>query len=390
MCIIIRKLTLSVIYIFTIVIISCGGENDSKAPPSTVVQVYKTIATDVPIFQEFIGETFGFKDIDIRARVEGYLEGIHFDEGSSVTKNQLLYTIESQPFEEKVAAKMSELAAAQINLANAESDLGRIRPLAEQNAISQIDLDSAQARYEASIEAVKAAEANLNAAEIQLSYTKILSPIDGIIGGTQAKVGDFVGLNPNPVILNTVSSIDTVLVQFFVTENEYLKAARRLIAETEDFTEGKTGKEPDDLNLILSDGSVYDYKGKVDFVDRNVDPTTGAILVQASYPNPDKLLRPGLFAKVRAEIKVVKDGILVPQRSVIELQGKFSVLVVDEKNTVQNRQVVAGPKIKEFWLINEGLEPGEMVIYEGIQKAKEGTVVKPQIEEIKIPDLRNI
>ena len=144
------------------------------------------------------------------------------------------------------------------------------------------------------------------------------------------------------------------------------------------------------LDLILSDGSVYDYKGKVDFVDRNVDPTTGAILVQASYPNPDKLLRPGLFAKVRAEIKVVKDGILVPQRSVIELQGKFSVLVVDEKNTVQNRQVVVGPKIKEFWLINEGLEPGEMVIYEGIQKAKEGMVVKPQIEEIKIPDLRNI
>jgi len=390
MCIIIRKLTLSVIYIFTIVIISCGGENDSKAPPSTVVQVYKTIATDVPIFQEFIGETLGFKDIDIRARVEGYLEGIHFDEGSRVTKNQLLYTIESQPFEEKVAEKMSELAAAQINLANAESNLDRIRPLAEQNAISQIDLDSAQARYEASIEAVKAAEAVLNAAEIQLSYTKILSPIDGIIGGTQAKVGDFVGLNPNPVILNTVSSIDTVLVQFFVTENEYLKAARRLIAETEDFTEGKTGKEPDDLNLILSDGSVYDYKGKVDFVDRNVDPTTGAILVQASYPNPDKLLRPGLFAKVRAEIKVVKDGILVPQRSVIELQGKFSVLVVNEKNTVQNRQVVAGPKIKEFWLINEGLEPGEMVIYEGIQKAKEGMVVKPQIEEIRIPDLRNI
>jgi len=380
---------LSTILILTIFIFSCGGDEQLQLPPPTV-QVYVTTKTDVPIFKEFIGETSGFKDIDIRARVEGYLEGIQFEEGSEVKKDQLLYIIESQPFEEKVAEKQSQLAAAKVELANAESDLGRIKPLAEENAISQIDLDAAQAKYEASIEAVKAAEANLNAANIQLSYTRILSPIDGIIGMTQAKVGDFVGLNPNPVILNTVSSINIILVQFFVTENEYLQAARGFIAETGLARPDESDEETEDLQLILSDGSVYGYKGKFDFIDRNVDPTTGAILIQASFPNPYQLLRPGLFAKVRVEVDVVKNGILVPQRCVVELQGTFSVLVIDENNKVQNRLIQVGSKVKEFWLITEGLKPGEKVIYEGLQKVKEGIVVNPETVEIKIPDLESI
>ncbi len=380
---------LSAIFVITTLLFSCGGEDQVQIPPP-VVQVYVTTTTNVPIYKEFIGETQGFKDIDIRARVEGYLEGIHFEEGSEVKKDQLLYTIESQPFQENVAEKQSQLAAANIERVNAESDLSRIKPLAAENAISQIDLDSAQAKYDASIEGVKAAEANLNAANIQLSYTKILSPIDGIIGGTQAKVGDFVGASPNPVILNTVSSLSTILVQFFVTENEYLQAARRIIAETEEYQVGEAKKEPNDLQLILSDGSVYGYKGKFDFIDRNVDPLTGAILIQSSFPNPDQLLRPGLFAKVRAEVERVKDGILVPQRCVIELQGTFSVLVIDESNKVQNRQVQVGPKVKEFWLITEGLKPGDKVIYEGLQKVKEGIVVAPEVVEVKIPDLESI
>ena len=380
---------LSAIFVITTLLFSCGGEDQVQIPPP-VVQVYVTTTTNVPIYKEFIGETQGFKDIDIRARVEGYLEGIHFEEGSEVKKDQLLYTIESQPFQENVAEKQSQLAAANIGLVNAESDLSRIKPLAAENAISQIDLDSAQAKYDASIEGVKAAEANLNAANIQLSYTKILSPIDGIIGGTQAKVGDFVGASPNPVILNTVSSLSTILVQFFVTENEYLQAARRIIAETEESQVGEAKKEPDDLQLILSDGSVYGYDGKFDFIDRNVDPMTGAILIQSSFPNPNQLLRPGLFAKVRAEVNRIKDGILVPQRCIVELQGTFSVLVIDESNKVQNRQVQVGPKVKEFWLIKEGLKPGEKVIYEGLQKVKEGIVVVPEVVEVKIPDLESI
>ena len=380
---------LSTIFVISLFLFSCGGDEAVQlAPP--VVQVYTTITTDVPIFKEFIGETQGFKDIDIRARVEGYLEGIDFEEGSQVKKGQLLYTIESQPFEENVAEKQSQLAAANVELANAQSDLSRIKPLAAENAISQIDLDAAQAKYEASIEAVKAAEANLNAANIQLSYTKVLSPIEGIIGMTQAKVGDFVGASPNPVILNTVSNVETILVQFFVTEKEYLQAAKRIIAETEEYQVGEAKKEPDDLQLILSDGTVYKYKGKFDFIDRNVDPTTGAILIQASFQNPNQLLRPGLFAKVRAQVDQIKDGILVPQRCVVELQGTFSVLVIDENNKVQNRLVQAGPKAKEFWLIKDGLKPGEKVIYEGLQKVKEGMVVAPEVVEVKIPNLESI
>ncbi len=380
---------LSTIFVISLFLFSCGGDEAVQLPPP-VVQVYTTTTTDVPIFKEFIGETQGFKDIDIRARVEGYLEGIDFEEGSQVKKGQLLYTIESQPFEENVAEKQSQLAAANVELANAQSDLSRIKPLAAENAISQIDLDAAQAKYEASIEAVKAAEANLNAANIQLSYTKVLSPIEGIIGMTQAKVGDFVGASPNPVILNTVSNVETILVQFFVTEKEYLQAAKRIIAETEEYQIGEAKKEPDDLQLILSDGTVYKYKGKFDFIDRNVDPTTGAILIQASFQNPNQLLRPGLFAKVRAQVDQIKDGILVPQRCVVELQGTFSVLVIDENNKVQNRLVEAGPKAKEFWLIKEGLKPGEKVIYEGLQKVKEGMVVAPEVVEVKIPNLESI
>ena len=368
-------------------IISCGDDKPQVTPPD--IPVYKTKARDVPIYQEFVGQTLGFEDIALPARIEGYLEGIHFIEGAEVKKGDLLYTLESQQYDAAVAEKMSLLARQITLLANAKSELDRIRPLAEENAVSQSDLDSAVARYKAEIASVEAAQANLDAAEIQLGYTKIHSPISGIIGKTKAKVGDFVGKNPNPVILNIVSRIDSILVQFFLTENEYLQAARRFIAESDLAEKGESDKEGDDLELILSDNTTYKHKGKFDFIDRSIDPTTGAILLQASFPNPNKLLRPGQFAKVRVKVKVVENGILVPQRCVSELQGQFSVLVVNRENKIETRQVKVGPTIKEFWLIDEGLEPGEMVVYEGLQIVKEGMTVNPQIEDIKIPDLES-
>ena len=373
---------------FVLMLASCGEEGPSNLPPPKV-QVYVTKATDVPIFREFVGETLGESNVDIAARVQGFLEARHFEEGSFVKKGQLLYSIESQPFEEKVAKAKSELAASQVNLTNAQSDLSRIKPLAAENAISQIDLDGAQARYDASIEGVKAAEAGLRAAELELSYTKVYSPIDGVIGKSRADVGDFVGGSASTVTLTTISYIDTISVQFFLTQAEYLQAARKL-TEAELAKEDKTKEEKGDLQLILADNTVYEYKGKFDFIDRNFDPATGAILIQALFPNPEELLRPGLFARVRAEVAEVKDGILVPQRCIIELQGKFSVLVVDDQNKVQNRQVQVGPTIKDFWLIREGLKPGERVIYEGLQKVKEGQIVNPETVDIKIPDLRSI
>jgi membrane fusion protein, multidrug efflux system len=370
--------------ILLLLFFSCSQkeEQQAQAPPSQVTVVV-TQAKDVPIFQEFVGQIYGFKDIAIRARVEGFLEGIHFQEGSRVKKGALLYTLESQPFEADVAAKMSRVAEANTRRAKAKSDLDRIEPLAKEKAVSESDLDSALAQYEASIESVKAAEANLRAGNIQLGYTKIYSPISGIIGKTKAKVGDFVGRSPNPVILNTVSRIDTILVEFFITETQYLKVARRFISQT-----GPTDQNAGEANfeLILADGSLYDHKGKPEFIDRNVDPTTGAILVQASFPNPQELLRPGQFAKVKALVTVVKNGILIPQRCVVELQGKYSVYVVGDGDKVQTREVKAGPKIKQFWLITEGLRAGEHVVYEGLQRAKDGAVVKPTIKEIESTD----
>jgi len=380
-----KKIALNLLCILVLTLFSaCNKEEAKQEPPPPKVTVYQTEAREVPIYQEFVGQIYGFKDIAISARVEGYLEGIHFEEGSRVKKGELLYTLESQQFEAGVAAKMSGVAGAKTVLAEAETYMNRIKPLAKEKAVSQSDLDSAVAQYEVSISSVKAAEANLRAAKIQLGYTKIYSPIDGIIGKTKAKVGDFVGRSPNPIILNTVSRIDTVLVQFFITESQYLMAMRR--REFESDTNKPEKKEGADLELILSDGSLYALKGKGDFVNREVDPTTGALLIQASFPNPDGVLRPGQFARVKGEVEVVKDGILIPQRCVMELQGLFSVYVVGADNKIEAREVKVGPKIRSFWLIREGLKADEKVAYEGLQKVKDGTVVNPVVQDIPFSD----
>jgi len=380
-----RKTILFILYMSLLSLLSCGS--DSKSTGSLPeIPVYEIKAQEIDIYQEFVGQVYGYKDIAIRARVEGFLEGIHFKEGSKIKKGKKLYTVESQPFEADVAAKMSRLAEAQTMLAKAESDLNRIRPLAEQNAVSQSDLDAAVAQYDAAVASVDAAQANLRASKIQLSYTQIYSPITGIIGKTQAKVGDFVGREPNPVILNVVSRIDTVLVQFFITERQYLTIARFMQQEKEstaDAADDDDDRDKRQFRLILVDGSIYEHPGKVDFVDREVDPTTGAMLVQASFPNPDELLRPGQFAKVKARLAVIEDGIMVPQRSITELQGQYSVMVINNENLVEARQVKVGPQKGNFWIITEGLEIGEKVVYEGLQKVNEGGKVNPVIQDVE-------
>lgn len=381
-----RFKTINLLVIVLALFISCSKKEEQSQLSVPDIPVFETQEQEVPIYQEFVGQVYGYKDIDIRARVEGFLEEIHFQEGSRIVKDTLLYTLESQQFEADVAARMSRVAEAQTRLAKAESDLKRIKPLAEEKAVSESDLDAAVAQHEASIESVKAAEANLKASKIQLGYTKIYSPISGIIGKTKAKAGDFVGRSPNPVILNTISRIDSVLVQFFITETQYLLLARRYQHRNDSADQGE---KADDLELILADGSLYKHKGKVDFIDREVDSTTGAMLIQASFSNPDELLRPGQFVRVKAKADVVKNGILIPQRCVSELQGLYSVFVVDNSNQVKQRDVKAGPKVKQFWLITEGLKPGEKIVYEGLQKVKDGAVVNPIIKEIELPNEEN-
>jgi len=368
-----KLINIILLFSSSLILVSCSTDEQSKLFVPEI-PVYKIIAEDVPIYQEFVGQVYGLKDISIRARVEGFLEGIYFDEGRVVKKGQLLYTIESQPFEADVAANMSLLAKEKTMHVNAESELNRIRPLAEINAVSQSDLDAAVARFDASQASVEAAEANLRAAQIQLSYTTIYSPISGIIGKTKAKVGDFVGREPNPVILNVVSRIDVILVDFFLTESQYLIFARAINKNKE---LKKADRREPNLELILSDGSVHNHKGKVEFLDRQVDPTTGSILVQASFPNPEGLIRPGQFARINASVRTIKNGILIPQRSVMELQGIHNVYVIDNENKVELRRIIVGPTIDSFWLIDEGLNNGERVVYEGLQKVKPGMTVIP-------------
>lgn len=354
--------------------------------PPPEIHVVETTSDTVPIKTDFLGQTYGNFDISIRARVDGVLEGMYFKEGSRVKKGQLLYKIDPQPFEAEVAQALGQLAEAKTALVKAESDLNRIRPLAEINAVSQSELDGAVAQYGAAKASVDAAEASLRLARIKLGYSEIYSPIDGIIGLSEAKVGDYVGKAPNPVVLNTVSQIDTILVRFSITEKDYLKFARHQMEDKKKSDMDDSGKVNPGLQMILADGSTFSSRGWVDFANRNVDPTTGSLLLQASFPNHEKLLRPGQYAKVRGTIDIAEGVILIPQRCVMEYQGKYSVYVVDETNTVASRDIKTGPTMGSFWLIEDGLKPGEKVVYEGQQKIKAGMKVNPVIQKIQISE----
>ncbi|MCZ4410626.1 efflux RND transporter periplasmic adaptor subunit [Cryomorphaceae bacterium 1068] len=361
-----------------IVLFSCK-EEQVQAPPPPTVQVVKVIEDTVRIEKDFVGQVYGIIDIPIRARVEGFLEGIHFREGMKVTKDQLLYSIDPQPFQALLTAAQSQLAEAKVGQVRASNDLDRVEPLADMKAVSERDRDASIAERDASEEMVNAAAANVEMQEIQLSYTQIKSPINGLIGKTQAKVGEFVGRSPNPVLLNTVSRIDSVRVEFFITENDYLQLAKEI---REDISNGHE-REVFGLKLILSDGSVFAHSGKVDFINREVDSNTGALLIQASFPNPDGLIRPGQFARVRAVINELDNGMLVPQRAVSEFQGRFSVMVVTDSSTVTQKPIDILGKYKDYYIISKGLTKGESIVFEGIQKTKDGQKVNVEVIEFE-------
>jgi len=363
--------TVLVLTLFAVVLPSCKEEQKAVIPP-TAVTVVSVLQKDVPIYQEYVGQTYGIFDIPIRARVQGFLEGIHFDEGTRVKKGDHLYSIDPQPYKANVAAKLSEIAQAKTLMVKAENDLRRYEPLAEANAVSQSDLDNARAQYEASVAQVDAANANYELANIELGYTEIYSPIDGIIGKTKAKVGEFVGQNPNPVILNTVSDVSSINVEFFLSERQYLIFAREYMKNI-DMKEVKDEKAK--LELILADGSTFVNKGKVIFIDREINASTGSLLVQARFKNNRGLIRPGQYAKVKVEIKVEKNALLIPQSCVMELQGQRSVYIVNNSSKAETVQVITGVKIDDYWLIKEGLKVTDKVILDGIQKVRNGSIV---------------
>ena len=349
-------------------------------PPE--IPVFEIQQQDVPIYNELAGQIYGQKDIPIRARVDGLIEKISFVEGSRVKKGQLLYSIDPDPYMAEVASRESLLAEARTMMVNAKNELERYIPLAEMRAVSQSDLDAAQASYDAALANVDAARANLRQARIRLGYCSIEAPIDGLIGATEAREGEYVGRNPNPVILNTLSRIDTVRVQFSISEAKYLELARAYASgrtAEEVARDVQEGRMEPNVELILADGSLFEEKGTVDFVNSQINASTGSLLIQASFPNPSRLLRPGLYAKVRLQLTVAEDALLIPQRSLIELQGQYSVMVVDDNNTIASRPIEIGVKVGDMVLVESGLSPGDQVVVDALQK------VRPEMKVTPVP-----
>lgn len=361
------------------VLAACGKSQEGVGGmPTLPVGVVTVQREDVPLEIEMVGTTLGTQDVPIRARVEGFLETMNFLEGRFVDKGDLLYTIDPQPFQARLVAAQSELAASKTNLAKAISDLARIRPLAEMDAVSQQDLDAAVAQEAAARAMVSASEAGVDLAEIELSYTRISAPIDGLIGITKARPGEFVGRDPNPVVLNTLSDINPIRVRFSISEREFISLSRTVLENEqtgrEDFKEN-----PVDLTLLLADGSEHPHTGQVVAVAQAIDPETGTYTIEASFDNTGGGVLPGQFARVRAPYHTLRNVTVIPRRALVELQSRFQVYVVKEDSTVEVREVEPGPVKGNTQVINSGLDGGETLIVEGIQKVRAGMPVDPQM-----------
>jgi membrane fusion protein (multidrug efflux system) len=360
------------------------SKKEPPPPPPPEVQVAEVVQKDVPIYIELVGATLGSEDVEIRARVEGYLAAVSFTEGSFVKRGQLLYKIDPQPFEAALSQAQANLSTAKARLDKTNNDVNRFKPLAEQKAVSQQELDNALSAQEGARFQVTAYDALVAKAKLDLAYTTITSPVDGLIGTTQKKVGSLVGRGEN-TLLNIISQVNPILFRCAIAEAEYLRLARGA-ADRNRSLEKQYGVE-----LILADGTVHPHKGRLDAVERAVDPTTGTLTGQFTFPNPERILRPGQYGKARFVTDVKEGAVLVPQLAVQEIQGLYSVMVVKPDATVEQRMVKAGERVGNLWIIDSGLKPGEKVIVEGIQKVKPGVqvsakTIKPEEETSLAPN----
>jgi membrane fusion protein (multidrug efflux system) len=360
--------------VFLITTVACS-KSEPPPPPPPEVEVAEVVQRDVPIYIELVGATLGSQDVEIRPRVEGYLVSMNFSEGSFVRKGDLLYKIDPQPFEAALAEARADLATTQARLEKANNDVARFTPLAKEKAVSQQELDNSLSAQQAAKAQVAAFDAKLAKAKLDLAYTSIASPIDGLIGTTKQKVGSLVGRSES-TLLNTVSQINPILFRCAIAEAEYLRLARRG-ADRAQF-EKKFGVE-----LILADGSVHPHKGRLDAVERAVDPTTGTLTGQFSFPNPERILRPSQYGRARFVTDVKEAALLIPQRAVQEIQGLYSVMVVKPDATVEQRMVKAGERVGNLWVIDSGVASGEKVIVEGIQKVRPGVQVSARPEKVE-------
>jgi membrane fusion protein (multidrug efflux system) len=402
-------------------LIAVGGSKSKEkapatAPPPASVEVAQVSRQDVPLYSEWIGSLDGMVNAEIRAQVTGYLLRPNYKEGSFVRKGQLLFEIDPRPFQATLDQANGDLAKAQAQLAQANSqllqaqaqlaqaeanqvkaqlDVDRNTPLAKEKAITTQEYDnSVQANIAAKAQvkaanagvetaksaivaanaAVEAAKASVKTAELNLSFTKITSPIDGVAGIAQAQVGNLIQPNnPNSSSLTTVSTLDPIKAYFTLSEQEYLNYARRNSIQSK-WGAGAKGLE---LELVLADGSTYPQKGKFFVADRQVDQKTGSIRLAGTFPNPGNTLRPGQYARVRAITSIRESALLVPQRAVTELQGSYRVAVVSNDNKVNIRPVKVGPRVGSMWVIEDGLKPDERVVAEGTQKVRPDAAVNP-------------
>jgi RND family efflux transporter MFP subunit len=367
-----------------------SGAQPGASPDVEVVQVEQK---DVPIYREWIGTLDGFTNADVKAQVTGYLMRQGYQEGAFVKKGQLLFEIDPRPFQAALDQAQGQLAQATAALANAEAvqgrtelDVNRYTPLAKEQAASQQDLDNAvqnnlaaKATVATAKAQIKSAEAAVETAKINLDFTRLIAPIDGIAGQAQLQVGALV--NPSSVAVTSVSTVDPIKVYFTVGEPQYLEWRRRFPTETTRQAAAKNLR----LELILADGSTYPHEGTFYFADRQVNESTGAIRIAGLFSHPANILRPGGYGKVRAVIRTQQGALLVPQRAVSELQGGYQVAVVDDQNKVNIRTVEVADRVGNQWVIAEGLKPGERVVAEGIQKVRPGMQVnaKPFVGESK-------
>lgn len=358
-----------VLFLGTLVLSAGGCKHPAPPPPPPEVQVLAVTPTNLPVFEEWIGTLDGFVNAQIRAQVTGYLLTQNYQEGSRVKQGDWLFQIDPRPFQAVLDQAKAKLAQDQAQQGETEKNVVRYTPLAKEQAISQEELDDAVQANLAAKAQVKADAAAVETAQLNLSFTKVTSPIDGLAGIALAQIGDL--LSPSSGLLTTVSTLDPIKVDFQISEQSYLNFWRHHAADSG----AQTNVE---LQLIFADNSVYPKPGRFFFADRQVNPNTGTLQIVGIFPNPDYILRPGQYGRVRAQTQTITNAVLVPQRAVTELQSTYQVALVTATNTVHLQSVTVGEQNGADWIIESGLQPGDRVIIEGTQKAKEGMVVNPQ------------
>src|SRR6478752_6848047 len=348
----------------------CDSTKAAPSPPPVAVEVATVVQQDTPIYSEWVATLDGYINAQIQPHVTGYIIRQNYKEGAVVRQGDVLFEIDPRPFKAALDQAKAQLAQAEAQLGKARLDVERDTPLAQARAIAQSQLDTEIQAKLGTQALVQAAKANVEQAQLNIEWTKVTSLVSGIAGIAQVQIGNLV--SPGSV-LTSVSQVDPIKAYFTVSEQEFTDFHRRF--PTEATVEEQRKRIP--LQLLLADGSVYGQTGRISFADREVNPATGAIRIAGMFPNPNNLLRPGGYGRVRASVRSRDGALLVPQRAVTELQGSYQVSVVGEDNKVSIRPITVGERVGKFWIVNQGVKAGERVVVEGLMKVRDGAPVKP-------------